>query len=479
MAARPLTLLIVVCCGAFGCGHPGEHDGQGAISGPADAGPCGPSACTDAPTGLVAFAGAGFILARWSKAGRDGVSYTVTASAPEVASVSVHTTETVALIGPDLVNGIKYSVAVVADTAQGNSQPSAAVFITPAARCTRTFAFYRALGVGTAPLGMAVADLTGDGHADIAVANQGGFGHGGSVSVLVNRGFADFAEPVPYDVADFPATIAVADVDGDGRPDLVAAGSRVTVLFNHGNGNFGGRVDSGSGGRSLAVADFNRDGRPDIATASENPELDAPLIGINAGDGTFRQTFLRSQAVAPAAVATADWNGDGKSDLVAAYDGEVDVFLGNGDGSFAAPIRVDPKLQGLNDLAIADFDGDGTLDVAVGNEDLIRKQMAIVFGGPPPLRTATFPTGVAPFHIATADIDHDGKPDLAFTDEEQVFGFAINEGGGSFAPVVTVPVVAPASQIALGDVNGDGYPDAIISSVLSNSIAIYLNVCGD
>src|SRR5439155_755754 len=139
-----------------------------------------------------------------------------------------------------------------------------------------------------------------------------------------------------------PRVVAVGDLDGDGRPDLVTAntgGNNVSVLLGRGDGTFAAQQAAPAPARGLrpfavAVADVNGDGRRDLITANKGDSTVSVLLGN--GDGSFRpqQTFAVGRGVD--AVTVADVNGDHKPDIVAANlgDGTVSVLVGNGDGSF-------------------------------------------------------------------------------------------------------------------------------------------------
>jgi hypothetical protein len=278
---------------------------------------------------------------------------------------------------------------------------------------------------------VAVADVNGDGKPDLVVANvcaDSNCTSGGVVGVLLGNGDGTFKAAMSYGSGGQDAeSVAVADVDGDGKLDLVVANGdgSVGVLLGNGDGSFGTAITYGSGGTrasSVAVQDVNGDGYPDVVVANYCAGTDCAKGSVGVllgnGDGTFQAAVTYSSGgVYTGAVVVQDLNGDGKPDLVAASEyrsssgttGSVGVLLGDGDGTFqAALITSTPTpLQGIRSLALADFNGDGKLDLALGAGNFLllgkgsgKFQSPIVLGAGGP-------------GIATGDFNRDGRPDLA------------------------------------------------------------------
>jgi hypothetical protein len=178
--------------------------------------------------------------------------------------------------------------------------------------------------------------------------------------------------------------VAVADVNGDGKPDLIVGNSNGTVgvLLGNGDGTFQPAVIYGSGGSgaiqsgSVVVADINGDGKPDMLVANAISSVVGVLLGN--GDGTFQPAVsYGSGGISADSVAVADVNGDGKPDLLVtnqcasdcggATDGTVAVLLGNGDGTFQAAITFGSGGAFADSIAVSDVNADGKLDLLVAN----------------------------------------------------------------------------------------------------------------
>jgi len=241
---------------------------------------------------------------------------------------------------------------------------------------------------GQSAVSVAVADVNGDGKLDLLVANQSGENNGdGSVGVLLGNGNGTFRPPVTYDAGDsVTSSLAVADLKGNGKQDLVVTNSghaTVNVLLGNGDGTFQAAVVYSTGGEipvSVAVADVNGDGKPDLIVANWYSGTLGVLLGN--GDGTFQAAATYSSGgSSPDSVVAKDVNGDGKLDLVAANcgssqngygcgetDGVVSVLLGYGDGTFQPAVAFSSGAFNDISVAVADVNGDGKLDILVGNQ---------------------------------------------------------------------------------------------------------------
>jgi len=187
----------------------------------------------------------------------------------------------------------------------------------------------------------------------------------------MGNGDGTFQTAVDYGVDGKPYHVAVADLDGDGDPDLVTANAwlgTVSVLRGYGDGTFHPAVNyfaDGSNGSTICVAigDLNGDSYPDLATANNASHTASVLLGN--GDGTFQTSVNYTVFNGPQGVAIGDLDGDSYPDLVVAryYNGNISVLHGNGDGTFQ--VAVDYYYAGgSQSVVVGDLDGDSDLDLA-------------------------------------------------------------------------------------------------------------------
>jgi hypothetical protein len=364
--------------------------------------------------------------------------------------------------------------------------------------------FHTALSfdVGSNPFIVAVADFNRDGIPDLAVANVGQppSTDQGSVSVLLGKGDGTFQPAVNYPADISPFSVAVADFNGDGIPDLVAANffsDNVSVLLGNGDGTFQptNNYSAGHAPFSVAVGDFNGDGVPDLAVANFGggttglPGTLSILLGN--GDGSLQAPISYPAGLTPYSVAVGDFNRDGHADLVivnAVKQGAVSVFLGNGDGTFQAP-RSYPAGNGPVCVAVGDFNGDGIPDVAVteNGATILGTMVSILLGN----GDGTFQPGKTytvdfnPFNLAVGDFNGDGHLDLAVSnfglDGGGTVSVLLGNGDGSFQAAQNYAVGwsvgwrnQGTSSVAVGDFNGDGKLDLVVANAGGNNASVLL-----
>lgn len=382
---------------------------------------------------------------------------------------------------------------------------------------------------------VAFGNFTSSGHRDIAMGVEGG------IVELMGQGDGTFDKVPFYDLGDKVGGAAVADFDGDGNPDIAATvpAEYPRVLLGNGDGTFrlstdqntsygssapslsigaadftgshvqdlvalssGGPVSAGTpevfpgsghgtfavpeeeDSASTSIADFNRDGIADMVSVGASDIT--VLLGQASGTFTTVSTPLRNPTFA-ALVAIGDLNGDGKPDLVLYDLAGIEVWLGNGDGTFTYKdtIYISPT-QGYSYIAagsaaIADLDGDGKADLAIANPTGVPGNMIVLFYGN---GDGTFqapvsqPLSHAYTALTIADVNGDKRPDLILND---TLGIAVirNLGNRNFAPEDHYVAGNSIGTVSVADLNHDGYTDIVATNSNSNTngstVAVLLN----
>ena len=338
---------------------------------------------------------------------------------------------------------------------------------------------------GSSPLSVAADDVNGDGKPDIVVANNGA----DNVGVLLNRGNGSFLAQITYTTGggSSPYAVALEDVNGDGKPDIVVANDgndNVGVLLNRGNGTFLPQTTYTTGSNSapfsVSLGDVNGDGKPDMAVANSGTNTVGVLL--NLGNGTFLPQITYAAGTNPRAVTLADVNGDNILDIVVANNNAntVGVFLNRGNGTFLAQTAYTTGGgSSTRAVTVGDVNGDNALDIVVANNAGNTVGVFLNRGNGTFLAQTAYTTGGGsnPRSVALTDVNGDNRLDIIVAnDGTDNVGVLINRGNGTFLAQASLPALTNSGprSIAVADVNGDNEADIVVANNGGDTAGVFL-----
>ncbi|WP_328853211.1 VCBS repeat-containing protein [Micromonospora globbae] len=340
----------------------------------------------------------------------------------------------------------------------------AAATPTAAAAATASFGPRVDLPAGYGPIFVTHGDLDRDGRPDMAVANE----LGGTVSVLLNRGADGFRTMAEVGTGSRPMSVAIADVNGDGRADLVTAnlGGTVATALGRGDGRFRApqHIDLGGSSNPWAVVAEDLDGDHDVDVAVSLTGRSQVQVLLNDGRGrlTLGQTVSLEYSDFEG-LRAADLNGDGLVDLVGSenFAGRVGILLGTGGGAFGPLQRIE-LINDTSRVVVDDYNSDGRPDIVAARGSSYADSGWLLLGNGDGTfaEPRTIPVRWAET-VAGGDFDGDGRADLAFATSSVVF-VLLGNGDGTFGESLELPVLGRPGVPTAADFTGDGRDDLAV-----------------
>ncbi|HUZ06841.1 MAG TPA: VCBS repeat-containing protein [Candidatus Paceibacterota bacterium] len=337
--------------------------------------------------------------------------------------------------------------------------------------------------VGSRPDGIAVADVNGDGRPDLISANN----LADTLTVLTNNGSGGFGSNATLTVGSGPYGVVAVNVNGDGKPDLICANNlanTLTVLTNNGNGGFGSNATLTVGSYPVFVvaADVNGDGKPDLICANNGTNTLTVLTNNGSGHFGFKATLVVGNR--PYGIAAADLNGDGKLDLISANfnDNTLTVLTNNGSGGFGSNATLTVG-SGPYAVVAVDVNGDGKPDLISANYNAGTLTVLTNNGSGSFGSNATLTVSGYPDALVAADMNGDGKIDLISANlsvypNAGTLTVLTNNGAGGFGSNTVVSVGLQPFSLAAADLNGDGAVDLISANHGDNTLTVLMQPPG-
>ena len=359
-------------------------------------------------------------------------------------------------------------------------------------------------GYYTYPSAVTTADVNGDGQTDLVVTGADSFSNAGIVSIWLNNDEGVFTSAADYAIPNSAQLVMVTDLNSDGMVDIVtkdlgvdSTGSySISVLMNKGDGTFTPKTDYPLTGdiRSIAVIDLNGDDKADlIVTGMDYSTFHSKLsVLMNNGDGTFGPQKDYAMDGSLNAVTTADLNGDDKADLIvtgmdySTFHSKLSVLMNNGDGSFA-PQQEYVIATNIQSVTVNDLNGDGNADIIVtGSYDYYNntsKVSVLLNKGDGSFAQKTDYAIDGSLNTVT-DLNGDGKADLIVrgmnhSNNIGKVSVLLNNGDGTFTFEKEYAIATIIQSVTISDLNSDGDADIIVMGMdysnNTNKISVLLN----
>lgn len=340
-----------------------------------------------------------------------------------------------------------------------------------------------------------IGDVNNDDKPDLVVAGNSG------IIVLIGNGDGQF-RPLPaspHGLPESPSEMALGDVDGDGNLDLALAihdSYAVVLLRGDGQGGFARTpnpsVTMKAGAHphthGLALGDLNGDGKLDLVTANSNPD-NVITVALGDGQGGFTQAPNSPFAVGPSPypLTLADLNRDGHLDIVAtntatgpnrnqqlAASRSLTLLFGDGTGNFQ-PTQTPLQTAAPWFVAVGDLNGDAAPDIVATHHD--QRALTVLLGdgkgGFTEMTGSPFDLGYVAWYLALVDVNRDDNADVVGAAGDAL-PILLGDGQGAFTLAEPLAADGGAWRLAVGDVNGDGRPDLVTSDFERDTVSLFL-----
>lgn len=327
---------------------------------------------------------------------------------------------------------------------------------------------------GSFPVALAVGDIDRDGHADVVTANYSG----DTLSILHGDGAGGFSAPETLSTGHLPNSVALGQFDGNPLLDVASAdqGGSVTLFLN--GSTSASTIPLGGNPSRLLVADVDKDGREDlIVLAQANASL---LVLAGNGDGTFKGPTSYSLPSGTIDIAVADIDSDGTDDVVALArtlglsKATIAILRGRGDGTFAPSTSQVDVGSAADALVIADISGDGVRDLIMTDHQDNTLIVALGVGHGTFDQPRVYDTALGPAALTVADLDGRDGPDIAVATSSALVSVLLNDGRGTLSPRSDTPIRGGGHAITAGDFLERGRADLAIAVGAANEIDVLL-----
>ncbi len=326
------------------------------------------------------------------------------------------------------------------------------------------------------------ADLNRDGRPDLIVANTGS----GTISVLLGNGNGTFQPPTNYPSGTYAGSLAIGDFNRDGNLDVAASNSgnnNVRVFYGNGTGGLapGGLIPVGASPRVVRAGDFNRDGKLDLVTANSSSANVSISFGV--GDGTFQAPVFYPVSSGPWSIHVSDINQDGYQDLLVPTLGVsgLSVLYGTPGGNFQPAITLTAG-NSPSDVAVGDLNRDGRPDLIVSNSGGANVSVLLATSPSTYAPAANYLAGNGPSAVRLGDLNGDGLPDVVITNSgggSGGFSVLYSNANGTLQPRVSFTAGSESRHPALDDFNNDGRLDIAVPNATSDNLSVLLGFTGN